>query len=153
MEDRQQTIDRDTLDLKVWVRLLSCATQIKKRLQRKFSEQFGITLPRFDVMASLDRCPDGQTMSALSQSLLVSNGNVTAIVRELEKQGLVVSRTDSADRRASIVALSPAGKTRFAELAAAHKQWVETAMADFSPDKQEQLLALLADLKLSLGKN
>ena len=47
------------------------------------------TLPRFDVMAALWRRRDGVTMSELSRMLLVSNGNATAVVDRLEKDGLV----------------------------------------------------------------
>jgi DNA-binding MarR family transcriptional regulator len=46
------------------------------------------TLPRFDVMAALWRRREGVTMSELSRMLLVSNGNATAVVDRLEKDGL-----------------------------------------------------------------
>ena len=113
-----------SLDLRVWVRLLSCAKTIEKRLRRNFIEQFDTTLPRFDVMATLYRVPVGQNMGALSKALLVSNGNVTSIVRQLQDTGMVLSRSDPSDSRSSIVSLTPRGEARFAELAAAHHQWV-----------------------------
>lgn len=135
------------VDLRMWVRLLGCAKIIEKRLRRNFQEQFDTTLPRFDVMAALDRAADGLNMGALSKALLVSNGNVTAIVRQLHEQGLVSSQADPEDRRSAIVALTPAGKAQFAALAAAHHQWVREALRDFPRARQEQLLALLTELK------
>ncbi len=135
------------VDLRLWVRLLDCAKVIEKRLRRNFQEHFETTLPRFDVMAALDRVADGLNMGALSKALLVSNGNVTAIVRQLHEQGLVSSQPDPEDRRSAIVALTPAGKAQFATLAAAHHQWVRDALQDFPADRQEQLLALLTELK------
>lgn len=140
------------LDLRVWVRLLSCAKIIEKRLRRNFQEQFDTTLPRFDVMATLYRVPEGQNMGALSKALLVSNGNVTSIVRQLQETGMVLARPDPSDSRSSIVSLTPRGEARFAELATAHHQWVREALSDFPERQQEQLLILLADLKLSLSK-
>src|SRR3546814_4034241 len=86
-------------------------SQMEKRLRRNFVEEFDTTLPRFDVMASLDRYPDGQTMGDLSRSLLVSKSNVTAIVRQLEAQKLVVSTVDPNDRRSAIVALTEVGRS------------------------------------------
>ncbi|MFT3964360.1 MAG: MarR family transcriptional regulator [Sphingobium sp.] len=140
------------MDLRVWVRLLSCATTIEKRLRRKFADQFDTTLPRFDVMASLDRFPEGQTMGELSRALLVSNGNVTAIVRQLQAGDLVSYRTDPQDRRSARVALTPEGQALFTRMAAAHQGWVTEAMTGFEPEKQKQLFALLADLKQSIGR-
>ncbi|TNE41355.1 MAG: MarR family transcriptional regulator [Sphingomonadales bacterium] len=141
------------MDLRLWVRLLGCAKVIEKGLRRKFQEQFDTTLPRFDVMASLDRFPEGQNMGALSRALLVSNGNVTAIVRQLQEQGMVVSRPDPEDRRSAIVSLTTRGKVYFAELAAAHRQWVREALEGFPPDRQVQLHALLTELKAVISKD
>ena len=101
------------LDIRVLLRLLSCSMTIEKRLRRRFVEQFDTTLPRFDVLATLERHRGGITMSALSQSLLVSNGNVTAVVRQLEADGLLVSRPAPDDRRRSIVALTERGRSHF----------------------------------------
>jgi DNA-binding MarR family transcriptional regulator len=139
------------MDLRLWLRLLSCVMQIEKQIRRNFAAQFETTLPRFDVMASLDRFPEGQSMGELSRALLVSNGNVTTIVRQLEAQGLVMSRVDPEDRRSAIVALTSAGKSRFDELAAAHHGWIRDLMVGFSLDQQRQLFDLLAGLKSSIG--
>lgn len=139
-----------SLDLRMWVRLLDCAKIIEKRLRRNFQEQFDTTLPRFDVMAALDRAPEGRNMGALSRALLVSNGNLTSIVRQLQEQGVVVSHPDPQDGRSAIVSLTPQGRAHFANLAAAHHQWVRQALQDFPADSQERLLTLLTTLKSSL---
>lgn len=138
-------------EIRVWLRLLSCSTAIEKRLRRLLVEDHDTTLPRFDVMATLDRKPEGQSMGELSRALLVSNGNVTAIIRQLEQQELVVSRPDPQDRRSSIVALSPKGKNAFDELAAAHHALVHRVFRHFPQDKQKQLFELLADLRRSIN--
>ncbi|BCI71768.1 MarR family transcriptional regulator [Sphingomonas paucimobilis] len=139
------------LDIRVLLRLLSCSMTIEKRLRRRFVEQFDTTLPRFDVLATLERHRGGITMSALSQSLLVSNGNVTAVVRQLEADGLLVSRPAPDDRRRSIVALTERGRSHFQELAAAHHGWIATMFAAMPDDKLAALYDLLAALKTSLG--
>lgn len=151
MREKHEGAPRGPMDLRVWLRLLSCAMRIEKRVRRRFVELFDTTLPRFDVMASLDRAPDGQTMGELSKALLVSNGNITAIVRQLEAKGLVVARVDPGDRRSAIVALTPEGKRQFDEMAAAHHEWIREMMTQFPPAKQKQLYELLGDLKKSIG--
>lgn len=139
------------MDVRVWLRMLSCSMTIEKMLRRNFQDQFNTTLPRFDVMASLNRHAEGQTMGQLSRALLVSNGNVTAIVRQLQEQGLVEARADPEDRRSSIVVLSAAGKAQFDLLAAAHHGWIAEVFADVGVEDQAQLYGLLATLKASIA--
>ncbi|MBB3357221.1 DNA-binding MarR family transcriptional regulator [Novosphingobium capsulatum] len=136
--------------LRMWVRLLACAKIGEKQLRRKFDEQFDTTLPRFDVLAALDRVPEGLSMSALSRALLVSNGNVTAIVRQLQAQGLVASRTDPHDARSAIVSLTPAGQRQFDTLATAHHAWIAAMLRDVPAERVDQLVRSLGELRAIL---
>lgn len=139
------------MGVRLWLRLLSATMTVEKRVQRRFVERFDTTLPRFDVLAALDRHPGGMTMSALSRTLLVSNGNVTALVKTLASDGLVTVRQSDADRRVSQVALTPAGATAFAALAAAHRDWIEAMFADLAPSEKQLLFDLLGVLKQSIA--
>jgi len=142
-----------TPELRLWVRLLACAKIGEKQLRRRFEDEFDTTLPRFDVLASLYRAPDGLQMSALSRDLLVSNGNVTVVVRQLQEQGLVLSQANPRDGRSAIVSLTPAGKTRFIELAEAHHRWIAELFVDVSEEEKTALATLLGNLRSVLGKN
>jgi len=142
-----------TPELRLWVRLLACAKIGEKQLRRRFEDEFDTTLPRFDVLASLYRAPDGLQMSALSRDLLVSNGNVTVVVRQLQEQGLVLSQANPRDGRSAIVSLTPAGKTRFIELAEAHHRWIAELFVDVSEEEKTALATLLGNLRSALGKN
>ena len=75
------------LSLRLWLRLLSCSTIIEKRIRARLDEEFGTTLPRFDVLSALDRHAEGLTMGQLSEYIMVSNGNVTAVVNRLLDDG------------------------------------------------------------------
>jgi DNA-binding MarR family transcriptional regulator len=140
-------------DVRLWLRLLSCSTVIEKRLRRRFANRFDTTLPRFDVMAALDRHREGMTMGELSRALLVSNGNVTALVRQLEDKELVALRTLPNDRRSQVVTLTEAGIKHFAVLAAAHHEWIGTMLAGVSQDQQKTLLTLLGAVKTSIARD
>jgi DNA-binding MarR family transcriptional regulator len=151
MQEKHDGGQAGPLDVRVWLRMLSCTMTIEKQLRRRFTDQYDTTLPRFDVMASLDRHPRGQTMGQLSRALLVSNGNVTAIVRQLQEQGLVETRPDPDDRRSSIARLSEEGKSEFDKLAAAHHAWIGQAFAGLKPQSQGALYELLAEMKASIA--
>jgi DNA-binding MarR family transcriptional regulator len=135
----------------LWLRLLSCSMVVEKRLRRRFEALHGTTLPRFDVMAALDRSPEGLTMGELSRKLLVSNGNVTGLVRQLESQGLVSAAAAANDRRASIVALTNEGRTVFADLAKSHHAWLKAMLSGLPPDRQKLLFELLGELRASIS--
>lgn len=141
----------EQMDVRVWLRMLSCSTTIEKRLRRRFADRFGTTLPRFDVLAALERATDGTTMSELSRSLLVSNGNLTAIVKHLERDGLIVSRSSPEDKRSQIVALTDKGRDHFAELAEFHHEWIRTMFSGMRKDDLQQIFSLLSILKSSLA--
>lgn len=138
--------------VRLWLRLLSCAMVIEKQVRRGLSESFKTTLPRFDVLAALDRHPNGMTMGALSSSLLVSNGNVTALVRALERSGHVTLVSSPADRRANIAAMTQSGKTYFDSLAHAHHGWIDAMFDDLSMSQRELLFDLLGALKVSIAR-
>lgn len=133
--------------LRMWVRLLACAKIGEKQLRRRFEEEHDTTLPRFDVLAALYRAPDGLRMSALSRALLVSNGNVTVVVRQLQERGLVRSQVNPADARSAIVSLTPAGKRRFVELAEAHHRWIEGLFAGVPEADKLELVRLLGRVR------
>ena len=86
--------------LRLWLKLLSCSMIVEKRLRARLDEDFKTTLPRFDVLAALERHAGGLKMSALSESLMVSNGNVTGVVTRLIEDGLVTRTVDQRRPRA-----------------------------------------------------
>jgi Transcriptional regulators len=141
----------DRGNVRLWLRLLTCTTVIEKRLKRRFADQYGITLPRFDVMAALDRHPEGMTMGQLSQALLVSNGNVTGVVQALLRDRYLSIAPSPTDGRASIVRLTPLGQDCFSGLAEAHHEWVDTMLGNLTGDQRAALFNLLGALKDSLA--
>jgi DNA-binding MarR family transcriptional regulator len=141
----------DRLSLRLWLRLLSCTMAIESRMRQRLAAAFGTTLPRFDVLAALERRPEGMTMGELSRALLVSNGNVTAVVKALAAEGLVRAEPVATDRRASRVRLTVDGGARFAAMAAAHQLWVEDLLADLDPGERDALYRNLGRLKQSIA--
>lgn len=140
------------IEVRLWLRLLSCSMTVEKRLRRNFQDEFGTTLPRFDVLAALDRAGGaGLTMSQLSRSLLVSNGNVTSIIRHLREAGLVASGDHPEDGRTTLVKLTEEGQRHFRILATQHHKWICSMFAGFPHENQHALFEILDELRASLG--
>jgi DNA-binding MarR family transcriptional regulator len=133
--------------LRLWLRLFAATSVIEREMRRFLRDRFATTLPRFDLMAALERAPAGLTMGEVSRRLMVSGGNVTAIVARLEEEGLVRRWSPPDDRRSACIALTEAGRTTFARMAAAHERWIDELLAEVPDAEVERLAALLADLK------
>jgi len=138
--------------LRLWLRLLSCTTRVEDRIRQKLRESFDITLPRFDLMAQLERHPEGLTMGELSRRMMVTGGNITTIVDQLEKEKLVVREVGVHDRRSFMVKLTMAGRKAFKDMAVAHEAWVASMFEGLSSNQLSQLYTLLGSLKKNLQK-
>ncbi|HEY5897863.1 MAG TPA: MarR family transcriptional regulator [Burkholderiales bacterium] len=145
----RETIARagDHRALRIWLRLLTCTQMIERVVRSRLRSRFGTTLPRFDLMAQLERHPEGLKMNELSRLLMVTGGNVTAIVDQLEKEGLVERLDEPADRRAFRIRLTRSGERLFTEMAAGHESWIVGLLSGLSRREQDELLRLLAKAK------
>lgn len=83
------------------------------------------------------------TMSELSRMLLVSNGNATAVVDRLERDGLVRRTQSEADRRTVFVALTPNGLEQFEGLAADHEREIGRLFGGMSEADLDALTEIL----------
>ena len=137
----------DGLELRVWLRLLTCSTLIEHGVRQGLHRSFETTLPRFDVLAQLQRAGKPLSMGDLSRRLMVTNGNVTGLVDRLKSEGLVDRRRADGDRRVQIVSLTQAGAASFERMAADNRRWVTGMMAGLSREEKDALFALLGRLK------
>jgi DNA-binding MarR family transcriptional regulator len=143
--------EADHQALRLWLRLLSCTTRIEGVIRNRLRSEFGTTLPRFDLLAQLEREPEGLTMGELSQRLMVTGGNVTGITDQLEGEGLVVRADHPGDRRAYRVRLTAAGRRQFRRMAATHEAWIVELLAGWDGAQKAQVHTLLATLKQHLA--
>jgi DNA-binding MarR family transcriptional regulator len=139
-------------ELRLWLRLLTCTTLIENEVRRRLSDNFEITLPRFDLLAQLDRAPNGMTLGELSQRMMVSNGNITGLVDRLVEQGLIRRKPAPNDRRVQIVSLTPEGQREFRTMARVNADWVGEIFEGLTTKDIEALMPLLAKTKASARK-
>jgi len=137
-------------ELRLWLRLLTCTKLMETEIRQRLRDEFGMTLPRFDLMAQLERAADGLSLSELSERLMVTNGNVTGLVERLAREGFVSRVIDEKDRRAARVHLTEAGRGLFGRMALAHRAWISDLFAGVAADKQDELWDDLGDVKVSI---
>jgi DNA-binding MarR family transcriptional regulator len=160
MPDSSMVLDAETraqerpadhkAEVRLWLRLLTCATLIEGEIRTRLRHQFEVTLPRFDLMAQLERLPQGMTLGELSRRMMVSNGNITGLVERLVGLGLVERVPNPEDRRAALVRLTPAGYRSFGRMAARHAEWIAELFGSLRDDDMAHLMRLLGRMKQSV---
>ncbi|MBN9445161.1 MAG: MarR family transcriptional regulator [Bosea sp.] len=139
-------------ELRLWLRMLTCSTLIETEIRNRLREEFKTTLPRFDLMAQLDKTAVGMTVGEVSQRLMVSNGNVTAVVAGLVTDGLVDKRSAPQDRRVQILTLTAQGRKFFRAMAERHEEWIAELFVGLDQADIAQLFRLLGQTKSSLHR-
>jgi DNA-binding MarR family transcriptional regulator len=131
----------------VWLRLLAVHKRgllaIRENLERE------MTLARFDLLADLAR-EDGQTIAALSRSLLVTPGNLTGLIDRAARDEMVERRADPTDRRAWRIHLTVKGQRAFHDAERRHSERVTRLFAPLSAAEMELLMRLLGKVKAKL---
>ncbi|WP_433605003.1 MarR family winged helix-turn-helix transcriptional regulator [Dactylosporangium sp. CA-139114] len=121
------------------------ATQLKQG----FARSIGSSAQRVQILVRLHR--HGETShSELRQALGVDGASITRLVKELERDGLVVRRLDPTDNRYTLAALTPAG-TRFAgDLRQRHQRYQKRLLDGISDQDQQRVLQVLERLRDNL---
>jgi DNA-binding MarR family transcriptional regulator len=138
--------------LRLWLRMLSCTVHIENEIRSRLRNEFDITLPRFDLMAQLEREPKGLRMGELSKRMMVTGGNITGITDQLEQEKLVVRVPDANDRRAYSVKLTPAGRRAFQRMAVVHESWIAELLGGLALAEKSKLIELLSKVKHHLNR-
>jgi DNA-binding MarR family transcriptional regulator len=134
-------------ELRLWLRLLTCTQLVETRVRGGLRTQFDTTLPRFDLMAQLERARDGMKMNELSRRMMVTGGNVTGITDQLAAEELVERVPVPGDRRAYRVRLTNRGRRLFSDMAHAHEGWIVDAFAGLTAREIATLHRLLGKVK------
>jgi len=130
--------------LDLWVKLARSFTTIQHTAEEHV-RSLGLTLPQFGVLECLGHKGE-LTFTELSRKQLVSGGNMTVVVDNLEKEGIVERSRCLEDRRQVFVRLTPKGKKLFDRIFAQHAEVIADSVSGITPEEQERLAMLLKKL-------
>jgi MarR family 2-MHQ and catechol resistance regulon transcriptional repressor len=115
----------------------SVLSQVSPSLQKA-----GLTFSQFGVLETLYHIGP-MCQKELGEKLLQSGGNITMVVNNLEKQGLVVRLRDEIDRRYLLVHLTWRGTEMVKEIFPEHLKDICKAFSPLNGEEMAQLNALL----------
>ena len=102
-------IDPDELEVRTWVQMVHTCKRIERRIEQVL-EGYGLSLPQFDILATLRFRGEGVTQQELAERLLVTKGNICGMIDRMESNRWVERRPDPKDRRANRLFLTRSGK-------------------------------------------
>jgi DNA-binding MarR family transcriptional regulator len=152
MDMEARVIAQDHAALRLWLRMLTCTQLIETQVRQGLRDHFSTTLPRFDLMAQLERAPQGLKMNQLSARMMVTSGNLTAIVEQLVAENWVERVAVVNDKRATLIQLTTTGRRAFNAMAREHEEWIISALGGLNKTEVNQLHSLLGKVKQHLNQ-
>ena len=146
-ERKMENIPRDKDGLRLWLRIVACTQMVEQEIRFMLREQFSMTLPRFELLAALDRVPDGLTMGELSRWLMVTKGNITGIAERLSEDGFIKRQPTPTDRRSFVVTLTPRGRKLFKEMETEYERLLDEVFREISIEDFDSFTGVLAKVK------
>jgi MarR family 2-MHQ and catechol resistance regulon transcriptional repressor len=137
----------ETAALNAYVKLMRAAESVSARVHGHLSAA-GLTISQFGVMEALYHLGP-LSQSEIAKKILKSTGNITMVIDNLEKRGLVKRERDQEDRRYYSIHLTPAGKKAIASIFPPHAGRIVKEMNILSGAEQETLGKLCR--KLGIG--
>jgi MarR family 2-MHQ and catechol resistance regulon transcriptional repressor len=137
------------LALNTYTKLMRAAETVTSRVNR-FMAAADLTISQFGVLEALyHKGPLCQR--DIAAKILKSTGNITLVIDNLEKRGLVRRERDAADRRYLTVYLTDAGTTLITKTFVNVEAAIVAEMAVLAPQEQELLGSLCKKLGLKGG--
>lgn len=99
----------------------------------------GVTPPRLGVLQAL-YAKGPQIMAELADRLEVSARNVTVLIDGMERDGFLERKAHASDRRATVIALTPAGDALCRQILSAHEDSVGRIFGALDEAAAENLL-------------
>jgi len=136
------------LSLKTWVKLARSFNTINKVVNEEINT-YGVTPSQFGVLEALYHLGD-MPIGKLGEKILVTGGNMTVILDNLEKQGYIERIKSPTDRRSLFIKLTEKGKNLIDQVFPGHKLFVAEIISVLTEEEQIVLGSLLKKLGLSI---
>jgi MarR family 2-MHQ and catechol resistance regulon transcriptional repressor len=137
---------REHQALRTYVKLMRAAESVTARIHKHLSSN-GLTLSQFAVLEALYHL-EPLSQREIGQKILRSSGNITMVIDNLEKNGLVRRKRNKADRRLSIVHLTDSGYKLMGNIFPPHARVIAKVFGVLTDAEQDTLGSLCKKLGL-----
>ncbi|MFQ9511636.1 MAG: MarR family winged helix-turn-helix transcriptional regulator [Lachnospiraceae bacterium] len=141
MENIKELIKENELDLTTLIVFTRAEHEIHKREFRTI-KQTGLTPAQFGVLEALYNKGDLR-VGELIEKVLTTSGNITVVIKNLEKDGLIKRMQDPEDRRSFLISLTDAGKKIIEDMFPDHIENIKSIFQVLTDDEKNTLKSIL----------
>jgi MarR family 2-MHQ and catechol resistance regulon transcriptional repressor len=135
------------LSMKTWMQVFRTYNKIRAK-ELVYIQSFDLTMPQFQVLEVLYHKGD-LNIGSITKLTMSTPGNITVVVKNLKRDGLIVSLQDENDKRASILSITQKGQTIIEKVFPQHAKNFETYFNVLNNEELETLYTLLNKLQKS----
>ncbi|MBS1708708.1 MAG: MarR family transcriptional regulator [Armatimonadetes bacterium] len=135
--------------VEAYVKLIRTAEALHAQVSRGLASE-NLTASQFSALKAL-RFHGTMPQKAIASYLLKTAGNVTLVLDNLEKRGLITRKRQTDDRRVVDVDLSHLGRETFDRIYPAHIARIESAMSPLQANQIAELGELLTQLHQTIN--
>lgn len=145
MEKKKEYGEKNSLNLKTIIALNRSNNLINKKSNTLFKSH-GLTTMQFAVLEVLYHKGDLK-IGEIIEKILATGGNMTVVIQNLLKEGMVEKHYAPDDQRASVIKITQKGKAKIEEIFPKHLELLETQLQVFSKEEKENLIQLLRKIQ------
>src|SRR5947208_4799238 len=114
-----------------WRGLLRMTSQLNARMNRKLLQEYGISLPDYEVLVVLSEAPEGRLrVFEVADALAWEQSRVSHQLARMQRRGLIVREGCATDARGAFAVLTAAGRAAIERAAPAHVEQVRQLVFD-----------------------
>lgn len=140
--------DEIALSLSTWVELMKAFNKIRS-LELSLVEQNGLTIGQFGLLELLYHRGE-QSIGAATKLVMSSPGNMTVVVKNLVKLGLITADKSESDKRSATLLITAKGSELIASIFPEHSSRINGFLSGLSTEEKEVVRAMLRKLNKSL---
>lgn len=133
------------LDLKLLIGLSRATQKVHRRSAGIFKES-GLTIAQFAVIEALYSKGD-MTINEIIATVLSTSGNMTVVIKNLEKEQLLIRYINPKDKRSSLIGITEKGRSKVEEIFPSHLKDLEKCFSVYTEEEKEELVKLLRKLR------
>lgn len=145
MKDIKELIKENELDLSTLV-VFTRAEHIIHKIEYKTIKQSGLTTAQFGVLEALYNKGDLR-ICELIEKILTTSGNITVVIKNLEKDELVKKKPDPEDKRSCIISLTDKGKYVIENILPDHIKNIKSIFEILTEEEKNTLKSILKKFK------
>jgi DNA-binding MarR family transcriptional regulator len=144
--NKNQSLPWDHPRFRSWVAVARACQLMQQSLGRSLAE-LDIKTPHLDILINLYRF-EGISQQELARKLLVGRSNMSMLLPQMEKRGMIERRGDDKDKRVLRLYLTPQGRSVTERAMVIQTDLIERVL---SPEPIEQCMAMASAMERIIG--